>query len=188
MKVTGQVYKWFSKDWPAKRPGQKGNVTWSLKLENDPLYYRAVRQKDGNAPKTEGIEPGNTVTFEADPVNDSSAQIVGAVTKVEAAQATVASIGQTSAPTPAGQGSAREASIHYQSAQKVAVWFLDVVTKNGAVKLPVKEAAKLEALEALYDHYVSAFFQDIATFGAVARANGTDEAAEDTAKPTSDEE
>lgn len=175
-KVTGVLYKCFEKEWPSKRPGGKPNKTYSLKLEGDPMYYRTPR---GKSPGSDGerfagiAEPGNTITFEADPVNDSSMQIVGAVTKVEAAQATVSSVGGTSAPGASAPSGTREASIHYQSSRKDALAFLDIAVRAGAVKLPAKEAAKLEALEALADFYTSAYFSDVATFGAVTRANGT---------------
>lgn len=194
-KVQGVVYKTFEKEWPAKRPGQKPNKTYSIKLEGDPLYYRTPR---GSKPGSDGerfagiAEPGNTVVFEAEPVNESSAQIVGTVDKVEAAQATVATVGGSRADgvqvTGSGQGTAREASIHYQSARKDALLLVQIALANGAVKMPAKEAAKLEAVEALVDHYTAAYFADIATFGAVARANGTDEATETAASAGGDEE
>ena len=169
------------------RPGLKPNITLSVKLENDPMYYRMPRKSDGNSePVNAG--PGDHVTFEANPINDNSSQIIGSVDKVEAAQATVATVGQAASAAPAGQGTAREASIHYQSSRRDALQFLDIATRLGAVKLPVKEAAKLEALEALADHYCAAYFADVATFGAVARANGTDEAADTTAPAGDDAE
>jgi hypothetical protein len=193
-KVTGQVFKVFEREWPSKRPGGKPNKTFSIKLEGDPLYYRCPRGKGqgSDGERFAGIaEAGNTVTFEAEPVNDTSAQIVGSVTKVEAQQATVASIGTgvaNSAPAPAGQGTSREASIHYQSSRRDALAFVETAVRHGMVKMPAKEAARLEALEALVDHYTAAFFADVATFGAVARANGTGEPAEESSKTTSDEE
>jgi len=184
-KVTGVVYKVFPKTWPSKRPGGKPNTTYSVKLENDPFYYRTPRvseAKGSDGMSFAGIaEPGNTVTFEIDPINDNSAQIVGDVTKVETQTATVASVGQT--PTGnnlGGQSGTREASIHYQSSRKDALTFLDIAVRSNAIKLPAKESAKLEALEALADHYCAAYFADLATFGAVTRANG---AADDEATP-----
>lgn len=192
-KVQGVVYKVFPKTWPSKRPGGKPNTTYSIKLENDPFYYRTPRVSE--KPGSDGMsfagiaEPGNTVEFEVDPINDNSAQIVGDVKKVEAQTATVASLPgtQPSASASASSGGTREASIHYQSSRKDALAFLDIAVRANAVKLPAKESAKLEALEALADFYTSAYFSDVATFGAVARANGT--ADQDTAsdKPAADD-
>lgn len=175
---TGQVYKIFTKEFPGKG-GKKGNTWFSIKLEGDDTYYRCK----GNDP---GDIEGKTVSFEADGDQVTSKPVVKEEVPVAASLQT---------PPPKGGnvsggavlGSAREASIHYQSARKDALQFLDILTRTGAVKLPAKEAAKLEALEALADSYTASFFADISSFGAVARANGTEEESKETATEEDEE-
>jgi hypothetical protein len=76
----------------------------------------------------------------------------------------------TGAVYQGGGGSARETSIHYQSARKDALQFLGIAVPAGAIVLPAKAAAKLKALDALVDFYTALYFEDIATGGAVTRA------------------
>ena len=51
-----------------------------------------------------------------------------------------------------------------------------------------KPADKVGLVEALVDKYTSQYFEDVTTFGAVARANGTGEAADPAAPPSEDED
>ena len=132
-------------------------------------------------------EPGNLVEFEANPVNDSSAQIVGDVTLVKEEKA--ATVAAATGGTKTSSYADRDASIQYQSSRKDAIEFVGLILKADAVKLPAKQADKLESLEALVDHYTSKFLTDIGTQGAVSRAAGEENSpTDDTAKPTGDEE
>jgi hypothetical protein len=164
---TGVVYKVFTKEFPGKG-GKKGNTWYSIKLEGDDTYYRCKSSNPG------AIE-GKTVSFEVDgdQVTSKPTIIESEAPKKAGYMSETSAAGSAYAGPPLG--SARESSIHYQSARKDALQFLDIVTRTGAVKLPAKEAAKLEALEALADSYTAKFFSDISTFGAVARANGAEE-------------
>jgi hypothetical protein len=171
----GQVYKIYTKEFPAKA-GKPPAVWFSIKLEGDDTYYRCK----GNNP---GDVTGKVVKFEVvdgDQVT-SKPEIVAQDVKPQNVQATQPTPGQM------GQlGSTRESSIHYQSARKDALQLVDIITRTGAVKLPAKEAAKLEALEALVDSYTAQYFSDISTFGAVSRSSG--EASEAAEAPAADDE
>lgn len=175
----GQVYKVFTKEFPGKG-GKPGNVWYSLKLEGDDTYYRCKSSNPGDV-------TGKVVSFEHDGDQVTSKPIVVQQTTV-APQDGAAKAAGTGA-VGAVLGSAREASIHYQSARKDALQLVDILTRVGAVKLPAKEANKLEAVEALVDSYTSQYFSDISTFGAVARAKGEDgEAAKESTTADEDEE
>jgi hypothetical protein len=183
-KVTGKVFRVFEKEWPSKFPGKKGNKTYSIKLEDDPIYYRTPKEKYEGLRFAGIAEPGNMVTFDAEPINEASAQINGAVTLVEQPKATPAAAGGNAGLAQTlNLGGARDASIQYQSSRKDALEFVGLIVKAEAVKLPAKPADKLQALEALVDHYTAIYLADIGTQGAVARANGVDEKAEDAGSP-----
>ena len=170
IRVTGRVKKVYDKKWPA------GNTTYSITLEDHAPFYRMPRgpKKGSDGERFAGIvEPGNLVTFEATQIDEKSMQITGRITAAEEPKQS----GGAAAPA-AGGGSyaARDSSIQYQSSRKDALQFVDLLVRTSAVKLPEKQAAKLEAIEALVDHYTAQFTRDINTMGALARADGTDEA------------
>ena len=155
-KVTGKVYKVYCKAF-------NGKNSYSVKLDGNDVYYR-------NNNKNPGDIEGKTVEFEAGDVNDAgnAAYINGKITIVD-----------TSGPSkPAGSsgggswGSKNEPAIHYQNAAGRAIPMVDLLIRNGAIKLPAKTAAIAEVIEAAVDHYTAQFFEDITTFGAVSRANG----------------
>lgn len=192
--VTGQVFRVYSKTWPGKF-GKPGNTTYSVKLENDSMFYRTPRGKSAGSdgdPLAGIAEPGAIITFQVEPIDDKSAQIIaGTAKKVEQApaQAPVAgALNASGSGSPAYNAGGRDASIQYQSSRKDAIALVDVLTRIGAVTLPAKAAAKLEALEALVDHYTSTFYTDIGSLGAIARANGTDEKGSPEATPAADGE
>jgi hypothetical protein len=155
----------FEKQFPGKG-GKPGNTWYSIKLEGDDTYYRCKANNPGDV-------VGKVVKFEVDGDNVTSKPEIIQSAPAEAAKAAPAA--GVSSSLGATLGSTRESSIHYQSARKDALQLVDIITRTGAVKLPAKEAAKLEAIEALVDSYTAQYFHDISTFGAVARANGSDE-------------
>lgn len=168
--VTGEVYKVFSKTWP------KGNTTHSIKLQDNPLYYRT------GAKNWAGVaEPGNVVTFNAVKVTDESANVEGDVIVVPK---TIAAISAASGPVFSGD---RQNSIVYQSSRKDALQYVATILQAGALKLPEKPALRLKALDALVDQVTADFFEDVNTLGAVVRANGVEDA-EPEAVVASDEE
>lgn len=186
MQTTGLVSKIFFKEFPGNN-GKPPNKSFTIKLERDEVYYRCGQSDPGN------IE-GQKVTLTHDPVTftkkgEKEAKVTARPEVIS--QKSEPSTGQTSTTSAQSSysmaSSARESSIHYQSARKDALQMVDIVTRTGAIKLPAKEANKLEAVEALVDSYTARFFEDISTFGAVARANGTDEP-EGEGKPDSDDE
>lgn len=164
-RVTGRVKKVYDKKWPA------GNTTYSVTLEDHAPFYRMPRgpKKGSDGERFAGIvEPGNLVTFEATQIDEKSMQITGRITAAEEPKQS----GGAAAPASGGSYAARDASIQYQSSRKDALQFVDLLVRTSAVKLPEKQAAKLEALEALVDHYTAQFYADVGTLGAIARANG----------------
>jgi hypothetical protein len=166
--VTGQVYRVFRKDWPPNARNPKGNTTYSIKLEGNDLYYRTTKAWAGIA------EPGNIVSFEAKPKDDSSATIVGDVVKVN----------QQAAATVAGAvanavGGDRQNHIVYQSSSKDALEYADLLIRNGAVKIPEKMAGKMKSIATLLDILTAQFYNDVSTLGAVTRVAAEDEAGED---------
>ena len=156
--VTGTVFKVYEKTWP------KGNTTYSVKLEDNPIYFRT------KAKRFAGIaEPGQLVTIVYDVVDATSANVVGDIVTAAKPQAV------KGATYVAGAVGDRSNSIVYQSSRKDALAYIELITKLGAIKLPEKQAAKLKALDALLDSVVAGFFEDVNTLGAVTRANGGDE-------------
>ena len=156
-KVTGQVFKAYDKAWGNK-------VLYSLKLEDDPIFYRMNENRGAGI-----VEPGNWIEFEADPNSDGkSATVKGPPKLLPKPAAAAAPSG--GAVNSGGGASVRETSIHYQSARKDALQFVQIATASGAITLPAKAAGKLKALEALVDYYTALYFEDIGTGGAVTRA------------------
>lgn len=81
---------------------------------------------------------------------------------------------------------AKDDSIRYQSSRKDALAFLALPGVLDAVVAKAKPADKVGIIESLVDKYTASFFEDVATFGAVARASGA--VTEDPSAPPSDEE
>ncbi len=79
---------------------------------------------------------------------------------------------------------AKDDSIRYQSSRKDALAFLGLPGVLEGIAGKAKPALKLGVIEATLDRYTAAFFEDVSTFGAVARANAT---AVDESAPPSDE-
>jgi len=157
--VQGKVFKVYDKVF-------SGKTNYSIKLEDNPIYYRA------GGKRWAGIaEPGNVVSFDAE-VNDDgkSARITGDVKKAAASP-------QGAAPNLGG-GGARESSIHYQSSRKDALEFVKLAVSVGAIDVGKTKAKQLGVLEAALDRYTAIFFDDIGTLGAVARASEAEGAAE----------
>jgi len=158
-KVTGQVFKLYDKNLGRK-------ILWSFRLENDPVYYRMDENRGAGI-----VEPGNFIEFEAELNHDGkSASVKGPPTRVEPAKAPAAASGANYSGGRGGNNAEREASIHYQSARKDALLFVQIALANTAVVLPVKTSAKLAAVEALVDAYTALYLEDISTGGAVTRA------------------
>lgn len=169
MQVTGQVFKVYEKTFSGKN-------NYSVKLENDPLYYRM------NQKRFAGIaEPGNTVTFSAEMNEDGkSARVTGELKKAS---------GPAAAAAPVSTGN-RESSIHYQSARKDALVMVDLLIRTEALSLGKAPAKKAAIIEAALDRYTALFFEDIGTMGAVTRCNGEDSegASEEDGDSEADEE
>lgn len=168
--VKGQLFKVYEKQWQNK-------VLRSLKLEDNPIYYRW-----GDKPLPAGVVSGAFLEFNAEPKDDKSAQIKGDIT---IATKPTAAAGASAAPTSVGSPG-REASIHYQSAQKFGVEMAKAVFPLVVGK--AKPADQVGIFEGLVDKYTALAFADIANFGAVARANGAAEASEPTPGAEEDEE
>lgn len=141
-----------------------GGKSVSFKVGGDDKWYRAGKKRYSGI-----LEKGNTIEFEYSSISDSAAKLTGAPTLVSGKSAGEGG----SAPSGGAKDWAKhDGAIQYQSSRKDALAFVTVLVTAGAVKLPAKEAAKLEALEALIDHYTAAYYADIETRGAVARLKG----------------
>lgn len=175
-KVSGRVYKVFEKEFPPNK-GKKAVTWYSIKLEDDKIYYRCKANNPGDI-------AGKLVEFTTGGDDGVQAEVTaGSLTVVEA-KVGANTIGSGSV---GGSGSTRDASIQYQSSRKDAIALVDVLLRAAAIKLPAKEAMKLEAVEALVDGYTASFFNDIGTLGAVARATGSDTAQEEPQDVTDEE-
>jgi hypothetical protein len=92
---------------------------------------------------------------------------------------------------PASTGTnwaAKDDSIRYQSSRKDALAFLGLPGVLESIVGKAKPADKVGLVEALVDKYTASYFEDVATFGAVARANGTTEQNDPAAPPAEDED
>ena len=82
---------------------------------------------------------------------------------------------------------AKDDSIRYQSSRKDALAFYSIPGALSATGFDkAKPAEKIGVLEALIDKKTAEYFEDVSTFGAVARANGT--TTEDPAAPPSEDD
>lgn len=176
-KVTGRVFKVYSKEFPPNK-GKKAITWYSIKLEDDKLYYRCKAHNPGDI-------TGKTVEFQADGFDAAQASVDVKTLKVVDNTPTESA---TSNGGAAVVGSSRDAAIQYQSARKDALVMADLVLRNGGVKLPAKESAKEGAIEALVDSYTAQYFLDITTLGAVARTNGTTDGDEQPEKDVGEDE
>lgn len=91
-----------------------------------------------------------------------------------------------SAGTTSSSWQAKDDSIRYQSSRKDALAFLGLPGVLESIVGKAKPADKVGLVEALVDKYTAGYFEDVATFGAVARANGT--TTEDPAAPPSEDD
>ena len=104
------------------------------------------------------------------------------------ASAKVAPVGATGSGSTGGTNwAAKDDSIRYQSSRKDALALLGLPGVLDSIVGKAKPAERQGLVEALVDKYTASFFSDVATFGAVARANG-DTAADPSAPPADDED
>lgn len=106
--------------------------------------------------------------------------------------------GLTKAKAPAGASTsgsgstggtnwaAKDDSIRYQSSRKDALALLGLPGVLDSIVGKAKPADRQGLVEALVDKYTASYFEDVSTFGAVGRANGT--GAADPAAPPADED
>jgi hypothetical protein len=174
VKVSGQVYRIFEKQW-------NGKTLRSVRLDGNPLYYRW-----GDKDLPAGVVGGAFVSFDAEPKDDQSAQIKGGILVNTAAQDKIVNAPSKPANTQSNSSSgsvssravdweAKDASIRYQSARKDAIAFLALPGVLDGIVGKAKPSDKLGIVEATVDRYTAAFYEDIGTFGAVTRANAVAE-------------
>lgn len=163
-----------------KKEFEDGGVSISFTLVGQDPFFRLGSKRLAGV-----VEEGSFIEFYGEQVSDKAVKVK--VDTVKAASGKPAGEGGSSA---ASSGSSRDATshdIHYQSARKDALVFVQTIVAAGAIKLPVKESGKLEALEAALDRYTAAFYADIETKGAVARVKGPAKTDEEPAE-TGDED
>lgn len=163
-----------------KREFDDGGVSISFTLVGQDPFFRLGSKRLAGV-----VEEGNSIEFYGEQVSDKAVKVKTDTVKAASGK-------------PAGEGgsSARSGSfrsdtshdIHYQSARKDALAFVQVVIAAGAIKLPAKESGKLEALEAALDRYTAAFYADIETKGAVARVKGPAKTDEEPAETGDDDD
>jgi len=154
MRVEGQVFKIYSKDF-------RGKTNYTIKLEDNPIYYRCWTNRYAGI-----AEPGNKIAFDAEPNPDGTSAKVTSAPVLVSAQPAVAA---TPVSGGGGYGADRQGSIVYQSSRKDALEFLKLAVETGALVVPAAKAKKLGFLEAALDRYTAFFFEDVNTLGAVTR-------------------
>jgi hypothetical protein len=174
--VTGVVSRTYEKDFG------DGTMSYSFKLQGSEQWYRLGKKPNplvvqGAFIAFQTVQKGNNLMV------NSVVAAAGSSNKAEAGLAGNAAAG--------GFGASRDASIHYQSSRKDALALVTLALANGAVSLGKTEAKKLALLEAMVDKFTAAYYNDIATLGAVKRLSEKAAAAEeagDEATPFDDEE
>ena len=152
-RIEGTVFKVYEKTF-------SGKANYSIKLDGNPIYYRAKQQRFAGI-----AEPGNRVAFNATANADGqSANIDGPVTL--SAPAAVAASGT---PAVAQSYGDRSNSIVYQSSRKDALEFVALALSTGSLSLGKVDKKRLGILEAALDRYTALFFEDVNTLGAVVR-------------------
>lgn len=152
---------------------------YSVKI--DDTWYGTGQKKDP------GVVAGDNVEGEYELEKGKYKTITKAgLTKAAAKQAPVgATSSGDSDKMSKGEWAQKDQRIQYQHAQKVAVTILALPAVQELVN-KAKPADKIGVLESLFDKYTASVFEDVATFGAVARANGT--TATDPAAPPSEDD
>lgn len=153
---------------------------YSVKI--DDTWYGTGQKKDP------GVVAGDNVEGEYELEKGKYKTITKAgLTKVaaKAAPAGAASSGDSDKMSKQ-EWATKDQRIQYQHAQKVAVTLLALPAVQELVN-KAKPADKIGVLESLFDKYTASVFEDVATFGAVARANGTT-TDKDPAAPPADED
>ena len=159
---------------------------------NDNGFYNAkidgTWYSMGGKIKPAGVEVGDIVEGEYTLEKEKYKTITKAgLTKAAAKQApTGAASSGDSDKMSKGEWAQKDQRIQYQHAQKVAATLIGnpaILEAAGVSK--AKQDAKLGIIETLFDKYTASVFEDVATFGAVARANGTAQA--DPAAPPADD-
>lgn len=147
-----------------KKEFEDGGVSISFTLVGQEPFFRLGSKRLAGV-----VEEGNSIEFYGEQVSDKAVKVK--TDTVKAASGKPAGEGGSSASSGSFRSDTSH-DIHYQSARKDALAFVQVVIAAGAIKLPAKESGKLEALEAALDRYTAAFYADIETKGAVARVKG----------------
>jgi hypothetical protein len=137
------------------------------------------------------VEEGDNVTGEYFTNEKGYKTLKGKLKKGAATKATEQAKAPAGAAVSAGTTSsswqAKDDSIRYQSSRKDALAFLGLPGVLESIVGKAKPADKVGLVESLVDKYTAGYFSDVATFGAVARANG-DTTADPSAPPADDED
>ena len=152
---------------------------WSVKID-DTWYGLGTKQE------VSGIERGDIVEGEFE-LEKGKYKTITKSGLTKAAKAPAGATGSGSAgPTTSSSWQAKDDSIRYQSSRKDALTLLGLPGVLDSIVGKAKPADRQGLVEALVDKYTSQYFEDVSTFGAVARANGTGTA--DPSAPPSDDE
>lgn len=141
----------------------QGKKLWSFQLNND----RSVYYRTGNTrPRA---EEGQFVVFEGTAGKGNSVNVDTKSIQVKAAEAEATGVAIV-AKAPASSGGSnwptkeeREATqkrIEIQSCRNSALEFIKILTGAEALKVPTKQAEKVEFYENLLSHYIDQFLKD----------------------------
>lgn len=170
---TGVVFRVHTKDY-------RGKNLYSFKLDGggDNEWFRlGENRREGTVEEGYEIKLGYT----EDRNGNLQVEKVKVLAKGEPVQAKSKSRGKSSYSKSSGGGAkgnsvdwaAKDAAIQYQSSRKDALEFVKMGVELKSIKLPAatKIAERIAALEGYVDLYTAKFFLDIASQGALSRAD-----------------
>ena len=123
--IKGEVFRVYEKPF-------KGKTLYTVKIDGDPIYYRMNEKRYAGI-----VEPGNTITFESEPIDQQSAKMTSAPELVKNVPAAVP------AATGGASGGNAGLQMRYQGALERAIAFVDLATKTGALVLPKDQKKKV---------------------------------------------
>lgn len=171
-------------------------ISGELKVirKNDHGYY-SVKVGDtwygtGSKKEPSGVAVGDHVDgeFEFDKSGKYKNVTKAGLSKVAKQEVPAGTSGGSSDKMSKAEWAEKDARIQYQHAQNVGVAMIAnpaILEAAGVNK--AKPQDKMGIIETLFDKFTAQAFADIATFGAVARANGTEEDAKN-APPSEDDD
>lgn len=145
----------------------------------------------GSKKEPAGVAVGDTVEgeFELEKGKYKNVTKAGLTKAAKQAPAGASSESSSGDKMSKGEWAAKDQRIQYQHAQKVAATLIANPAILAAAGLDkAKPADKMGIIEGLFDKYTASVFEDITTFGAVARATGAVSEDDKAAPPSEDDD